>query len=101
MRRLSKTYLSSPRDGSVVETDALAAITINVGAGEFICIVGASGCVKSTLLRIVAGFEQLTAGELLVMGKAVTAPGPDRGMVFQDYALFPWLTVAQNVAYGP
>jgi ABC-type nitrate/sulfonate/bicarbonate transport system ATPase subunit len=53
------------------------------------------------LLRIVAGFETFTSGELLVMGKTVAGPGPDRGMVFQDYALFPWLSVAQNIAYGP
>jgi ABC-type nitrate/sulfonate/bicarbonate transport system ATPase subunit len=101
IRHLGKTYLSNARNGGVVATDALHDITLQIAAGEFICIVGASGCGKSTLLRIVAGFEQLTTGELHVMGKTVTAPGPDRGMVFQDYALFPWLTVEQNVAYGP
>jgi NitT/TauT family transport system ATP-binding protein len=101
IRRLGKTYFSPARDGSVAATDALYDINLSVEPGEFICIVGASGCGKSTLLRIVAGFEGLTSGELRVMGAAVTAPGPDRGMVFQDYALFPWLTVEQNVAYGP
>lgn len=98
---LGKTYSSIARDGSTVATDALHDINLTVAPGEFICIVGASGCGKSTLLRIVAGFETLTSGALHVAGRPVTEPGPDRGMVFQDYALFPWLTVAQNIAYGP
>lgn len=101
MRHLGKTYFSTARDGSVAATEALADINVTVAPGEFVCIVGASGCGKSTLLRIVAGFEDATCGELSVMGHAVTAPAPERGMVFQDYALFPWLTVVQNVAYGP
>jgi len=101
IRQLGKTYYSPSRDGSVVATDALHDINLTIAPGEFISIIGASGCGKSTLLRIVAGFETLTNGQLLVMQHAVTAPGPDRGMVFQDYALFPWLTVAQNIAYGP
>jgi len=74
---------------------------LRVAQGEFICIIGASGCGKSTLLRIIAGFETLSTGEMHVMGKTIAGPGPDRGMVFQDYALFPWLSVAQNIAYGP
>jgi ABC-type nitrate/sulfonate/bicarbonate transport system ATPase subunit len=100
-RHLEKTYVSANRNGSVTETHALSDINLEIAQGEFICIIGASGCGKSTLLRIVAGFESVTSGELLVMGKPVVAPGPDRGMVFQDYALFPWLSVAQNIAYGP
>ena len=101
IRHLGKTYQSQARNGGMVSTDALYDINLTVQPGEFICIVGASGCGKSTLLRIVAGFETLTTGELKVNGHAVTAPGPERGMVFQDYALFPWLTVAQNIGYGP
>ena len=82
-------------------TLAMADVSLHVAAGEFIAIVGASGCGKSTLLRIVAGFEEATVGSVVVGGKNVTAPGSDRGVVFQDYGLFPWLSVRENVMYGP
>src|ERR1044071_5700383 len=81
--------------------DALRDANLTVRKGEFICLIGASGCGKSTLLRIVAGFERATSGVVNVRGRPVSRPGPDRGVVFQDYGLFPWLTVAANVAYGP
>ncbi len=100
-RQLDKTYVSQGRDGTLTETHALSDINLTIAQGEFICIIGASGCGKSTLLRIVAGFETLSTGEMHVMGKTIAGPGPDRGMVFQDYALFPWLSVAANIAYGP
>jgi NitT/TauT family transport system ATP-binding protein len=80
---------------------ALSHADLVVPRGEFICLVGASGCGKTTLLRIIAGFETASSGEVRVGDKQVTGPGPDRGMVFQDYALFPWLTVRENVAFGP
>ncbi|MGO1768491.1 MAG: ABC transporter ATP-binding protein [Microbacterium sp.] len=80
---------------------AVAGVDVTVRGGEIVCIVGASGCGKSTVLRMVAGFEEATDGELRVAGSPVTGPGPDRGVVFQDYGLFPWLTVAENIAYGP
>jgi nitrate ABC transporter ATP-binding subunit len=83
------------------EVEALEAIDLEIARGEFICLVGASGCGKSTLLRIIAGFEQPTTGEIRIAGKNVTRPGSDRGMVFQDYALFPWMTVRQNISFGP
>lgn len=83
------------------EIPAVSGVHLQVRAGETVCIVGASGCGKSTVLRMIAGFEHPTSGELLVDGRSVTAPGPDRGVVFQDYGLFPWLTVRENVAYGP
>ena len=82
-------------------TEALRGVDLTLREGEFICLIGASGCGKSTLLRIVAGFERATSGVVKVRGKSVERPGPDRGVVFQDYGLFPWLTVAGNVAYGP
>ncbi len=64
-------------------------------------LIGASGCGKSTLLRIIAGFETPTSGEALMWGKPITEPEPQRGMVFQDYALFPWLSVRDNIGFGP
>src|SRR5262245_16337620 len=83
------------------EIEALARIDVTIREGEFVCLIGASGCGKSTLLRIVAGFEETTSGDVTVNSKPVTGPGSDRGMVFQDYALFPWMTVKQNVGFGP
>lgn len=81
--------------------DAVADVDLEVAPGEFVAVVGASGCGKSTLLRILAGFERHTAGVVEVGGRPVRRPGPERGVVFQDYGLFPWLTVAENVRYGP
>jgi NitT/TauT family transport system ATP-binding protein len=75
-------------------------ISLEIHRREFICVVGASGCGKSTLARIVAGLDEATAGEILLDGKPVAGPGPDRGMVFQGYTLFPWLTVKRNVMFG-
>ena len=81
-------------------TEALRGVELVLPDGEFVSLIGASGCGKSTLLRIVAGFERATSGVVNVRGRSVTRPGPDRGVVFQDYGLFPWLSVASNVAYG-
>ena len=79
---------------------ALDNINLDVQRGEFICLLGPSGCGKSTLLNAVAGFSLPTTGGILVDGKPVQSPGPDRGMVFQEYALFPWMTVEKNIAFG-
>ena len=81
--------------------EALRGANLRVKKGEFVCLIGASGCGKSTLLRIVAGFEAATSGDNLMWGKPITGPGPSRGMVFQDYGLFPWLTVRDNIGFGP
>lgn len=81
--------------------EALRDVNIRVRTGEFVCLIGASGCGKSTLLRIVAGFETPTRGQALMWDRPITGPGSARGMVFQDYGLFPWLTVQGNIAFGP
>jgi ABC-type nitrate/sulfonate/bicarbonate transport system ATPase subunit len=81
-------------------TLALSATNLDVAENEFITILGPSGCGKSTLLRIVAGLDRQTAGEVLLDGRRIDGPGADRGMVFQSYTLFPWLTVLDNVCFG-
>src|SRR6266576_6168758 len=87
------------RDG--VPTEALRPIMLAVEDNAFITVLGPSGCGKSTLLRIVAGLDAPTAGSVLLDGAPVTGPGADRGMVFQSYTLFPWLTVRDNICFGP
>ena len=83
------------------EVEALAPVDLTIPQGEFVCLIGASGCGKSTLVRNLAGLEQQSAGQVLLEGAPVRGPGRDRGMVFQDYALFPWMTVRQNISFGP
>ncbi len=94
-RSVSKVFKTADR-----EIVALKDIDLEIKKGEFVCLLGPSGCGKSTLLNAVAGFSLPTGGEITVDGRAIIAPGPDRGMVFQEYALFPWMTVAQNIAFG-
>jgi NitT/TauT family transport system ATP-binding protein len=79
---------------------ALDHINLQVRTGEFVCVVGPSGCGKSTLLHLIAGLHPQTSGQVLVDGKPVQGPGPDRIMIFQEHGLFPWLTVGQNVEFG-
>jgi NitT/TauT family transport system ATP-binding protein len=95
VRDLHKTF--ETKDGFHV---AFETMSLDVHRREFICIIGPSGCGKSTLIRIVAGLEDSSGGEILIDGKPVSGPGPDRGMVFQGYTLFPWRTVRQNVMFG-
>jgi NitT/TauT family transport system ATP-binding protein len=97
IERLSKSFETARRASHL----ALADISLEVAEGEFVSILGPSGCGKSTLLYIVGGFVPPTQGTVTVDGKPVTGPGPDRGPVFQEFALFPWKTVLGNVMYGP
>ncbi|TNC11939.1 ABC transporter ATP-binding protein [Methylobacterium terricola] len=83
--------------GAVV---ALESVTATIPSGQFVCLLGPSGCGKSTLLNAIAGFSPLTSGTIRMAGRPVVDPGPDRGMVFQEYALFPWMTVEQNIRFG-
>jgi NitT/TauT family transport system ATP-binding protein len=85
---------------SYESTQALADVSFSVSEGEFCCVVGPSGCGKTTLLRAIAGLDDPDSGSILVDGDPVTGPGLDRGMVFQEYALFPWRTVRGNVRFG-
>jgi len=96
VRGVSRTF-HTPTQGSTV---ALQATDLDVAENDFVTILGPSGCGKSTLLRIVAGLDEPSGGQVLLDGKPVTAPGADRGMVFQSYTLFPWLTVLDNVCFG-
>jgi NitT/TauT family transport system ATP-binding protein len=96
VRGLTKTFQAIR--GETVE--AISNVSFDVGDNQFVSLVGPSGCGKSTLLYILAGFIAPTAGQLLVDGRPVQGPGPDRGIVFQEYALFPWRTVADNIKYG-
>ena len=79
---------------------ALDRVSLDIYDQEFVAILGPSGCGKSTFLNIVAGFEHPTSGSISLDGRAIVKPGPDRGVVFQEYALFPWMTVAKNIAFG-
>ena len=86
--------------GAVGDTVALQATDLSVAENDFITILGPSGCGKSTLLRMVAGLETPTTGSIALDGRPVAGPGADRGMVFQSYTLFPWLSILQNVCFG-
>ena len=94
-RHVSKTFGDGPKAFA-----ALRDLTLDIGDGEIVTVVGPSGCGKSTALNIVAGLVDVSSGECLVDGKPVKGPGPDRGVIFQQYALFPWLTVVKNVEFG-
>ena len=98
LRDLSKTYFDAYAGAHVT---AVQDVSLEVREGEFVAIVGPSGCGKTTILNMVAGFIPASGGEILLDGRAVSGPGPDRGVVFQSFALFPWKTVLENVAFGP
>jgi len=98
IREVTKEFVAA--GGPTGSTVALDGVNLTIAEHEFVTVIGPSGCGKTTLLRIVAGLIPQDAGEVLVRGKVVTGPGPDRAMVFQSFALLPWATVLQNVAFG-
>ncbi|MGM4901701.1 ABC transporter ATP-binding protein [Tardiphaga sp. 866_E4_N2_1] len=98
LKNLRKTYFD-PYAGSQVT--AVQDVSLDVEQGEFVSVVGPSGCGKTTILNMIAGFIPYTGGEILIDGNLVRGPGPDRGVVFQSFALFPWKTVLENVGFGP
>ena len=97
VRGLGKHFTDISRQEEIV---ALDGIDLDIGDDEFLTVLGPSGCGKTTLLNIIAGFDHPTNGDVRLDGEAILKPGPDRGVVFQDYALFPWLSVEQNVEFG-
>lgn len=97
VRGLRKHFIDISRQEQIV---ALDGVDLDIGDDEFLTILGPSGCGKTTLLNIIAGFDQATGGDVHLDGEAILKPGPDRGVVFQEYALFPWLTVEQNIEFG-
>lgn len=96
LKNISVSYHT--RGGSVI---AIEDTTLEIEPGEFVCLLGPSGCGKSTLLNCVAGFIKPTSGQVTVDEELITKPGPDRGMVFQQYSLYPWKTVIENISFGP
>jgi NitT/TauT family transport system ATP-binding protein len=102
---MSATHIDVKGVNKVFKTDnrevvALREINLQIPQGQFVCLLGPSGCGKSTLLNAVAGFSLPSSGEITADGKLITGPGPERGMVFQEYALFPWMTVEKNITFG-
>src|SRR6185369_11293764 len=98
VHEVSKTFPATRRAGEVV---ALQAMSFTVGAGEFVALVGPSGCGKSTLLNMIAGIDRPTSGQITLDGTPVDGPSPQRGVMFQQYLLFPWMTVRANIEFGP
>lgn len=97
LRDVSKSFIA-PRTGA--RTLAVANVSLDIESGEFVCVVGPSGCGKSTVLNLIAGLDTATSGTLEKDGQPITGPGADRGVMFQDYALMPWQSVADNVGFG-
>ena len=95
INNINKSFESRGKNLSVLED-----INLNINDGELVCLLGPSGCGKTTLLRLIAGLDQPTSGEIIANGEVVKKPSGDRAVIFQQYSLFPWLTVLQNVTFG-
>ena len=96
IKNINKSFVSKKNE----ELSVLVDINLNINDGEFICLLGPSGCGKTTLLRLIAGLDQPTSGEIIANGEVVDEPSGERAVIFQQYSLFPWLTVLQNVTFG-
>ena len=100
LRHINRTYVDGEDPAAATVVEALKDINLTIGHGEFVSIIGASGCGKTTLLRLIGGLDQPQGGQVLLGGVPITGPDPQRGYVFQQGSLFPWLTVEQNIAAG-
>ena len=96
VNHVSKIFTDRPGENQVVLED----VNFEIEDGEFVCLLGPSGCGKTTLLTMMGGFQTSTEGQILLDGQPISGPSPERGYVFQNYALFPWMTVEKNVAYA-
>jgi NitT/TauT family transport system ATP-binding protein len=96
LEHLSKQYTKNGQE----TVDSLTDISVEINDGEFVCILGPSGCGKTTLLRLIAGLETPTTGKVLIDGTVIDRPNPKLGMIFQDYSLYPWRTVNENITFG-
>ncbi len=96
VKNINKSFISKKTD----QLSVLEDINLTIDDGELVCLLGPSGCGKTTLLRLIAGLDQPSSGEIIANGEKVTKPSGDRAVIFQQYSLFPWLTVLQNVTFG-
>ena len=96
VKNINKSFISKKND----QLSVLKDINLTIDDGELVCLLGPSGCGKTTLLRLIAGLDQPTSGEIIANGEKVVEPSGDRAVIFQQYSLFPWLTVLQNVTFG-
>ena len=96
VKNINKSFISKKND----QLSVLKDVNLNIDDGELVCLLGPSGCGKTTLLRLIAGLDQPTSGEIIANGEKVVEPSGDRAVIFQQYSLFPWLTVLQNVTFG-
>ena len=100
VRGLCKTFGVNQKK-ACGDTEVLTDISFRIHEGEVLCLLGPSGCGKTTVLNVIAGFQKPTRGDVLVGGRRIDRPGPDRGVIFQEHGLFPWRTALQNILFGP
>ena len=99
--KIVASHINKEYEGTKASTLAVRDVSLDIREGDFVCVVGPSGCGKSTILRMLAGLDFPTSGSITLDGHTIEGPGPDRGMVFQTYTLFPWMSVEDNIKFGP